>query len=116
MASRETLEENIAPYEVNAKKWKPTSPAALSPDVLKEIGDALLSAKLPVVVTTYLGRDNEAVAELIKLADTLGVAVLVSRLAQSANIWLTRNRKHFRHISISHILTNVTWVATGARG
>ncbi|PCH01395.1 Thiamine pyrophosphate enzyme, C-terminal TPP-binding [Penicillium occitanis (nom. inval.)] len=76
VASREALEEEIEPYEVNAKKWAPLATSALSPNSVKEIGAALLAAENPVVITTYLGRDKAAVHELIKLCESLGIAVI----------------------------------------
>lgn len=78
MASRECLEERVIPYNANPKKWKPIAAGGLSPDSVKEIGHALLNAKLPVVITTYLGRDIKAVQELVKLCVSVGAAVLVS--------------------------------------
>ncbi|KAK0101674.1 hypothetical protein ONS95_006831 [Cadophora gregata] len=76
MASREVLEEKIRPYDVDATRWKPTAPSALSEESVTEIGEKLLAAKRPIVVTTYLGRDVEAVRELVQLAEGLGVAIL----------------------------------------
>ncbi|RAO67730.1 uncharacterized protein BHQ10_003742 [Talaromyces amestolkiae] len=76
VASREALEEEIEPYEVNAKKWTPIASSALSPSSVKELGAALLAAENPVVITTYLGRDKAAVHELIKLCESLGIAVI----------------------------------------
>ncbi|KAL1968095.1 hypothetical protein VTN77DRAFT_2225 [Rasamsonia byssochlamydoides] len=77
MGAREVFEERINPYENNKNHWKQISPAGLSPQSVKTIREALLNAQLPVVVTTYLRRDKEAVAELIRLAEALGVAVFV---------------------------------------
>lgn len=79
IASRECLEERITPYEVDAAKWKPVAPMGLSPSSVKQIAEALLSAKRPVVITTYLGRDVTAVPELVRLCETLGIAVLVCK-------------------------------------
>ena len=78
IASRECLEERIMPYEIDATKWKPIAPIGLSPSSVEQIGEALLRAKNPVVVTTYLGRDTAAVTELVTLCESLGIAVLVS--------------------------------------
>jgi acetolactate synthase-1/2/3 large subunit len=78
IASRETLEERIEPYAVDAGKWKPVAPAGLSPASVEEIGKALMAARSPVVVTTYLGRDAGAVSELVKLCENTGMAFLVS--------------------------------------
>lgn len=76
IACREVLEEQITPYTVNASKWKPLSPGALAPAAVDDIGKALLGAKSPVVVTSYLGRQPEAVRQLVKLCDATGTAVL----------------------------------------
>ncbi|CAK7229859.1 hypothetical protein SBRCBS47491_007390 [Sporothrix bragantina] len=76
IACREVLEEQITPYDINANKWKPLSPSALSPAAVEEIGRALLKAKKPVVVTSYLGRQTQAVHELVKLCEATGTAVL----------------------------------------
>ncbi|KAK5168696.1 uncharacterized protein LTR77_006005 [Saxophila tyrrhenica] len=76
IASREALEQQIEPYTVDAKKWKPLAPRGLAPSSVKQIVASLLQARSPVVVTTYLGRDTKAVPELIKLCETAGIAVL----------------------------------------
>lgn len=77
MASREVFEERIDPVRIIKKHWKPAAPAGLSPESTKEIAEALISAKTPCVITTYLGRDPAAVPELVNLAESLGVGVLV---------------------------------------
>lgn len=86
IASREALEENIEPYSVDVKKWKPLAPRGLAPSSVQQIAESLLTAKSPVVVTTYLGRDTSAVAELVKLCETNGIAVLVSRNHQTCKL------------------------------
>lgn len=85
IASREALEEEIPPYEVNPKKYRPLAPKALDADSAKEIGEALLKAKLPVIITSYAGKNVAAVPELVKLAEAIGLAVLVSRLPVACN-------------------------------
>jgi acetolactate synthase-1/2/3 large subunit len=100
IASREALEEAVEPYEVDAGKWKPLAPAGLSPASVQEIGDALLQAKAPVVVTTYLGRDTGAVGELVKLCESTGMAFLVcvylspSQWFDSVSVLIQGNRRH----------------------
>lgn len=79
IASRETLEEEIPPYEVNPKKYRPLAPKALDPESVREIGEALINAKLPVVITSYVGKNVAAVPELVKLAEATGLAVLVGQ-------------------------------------
>ncbi|PPQ72818.1 hypothetical protein CVT24_012894 [Panaeolus cyanescens] len=52
------------------------SPAALSPSDLSRIAGALLAADSPLIVTSFLGRNVNAVAELIKLAELLAIPVV----------------------------------------
>lgn len=111
IASRECLEETIEPYEVNAKLWQPVDSSALSPRAVKEIGDALLSAKLPVVVTTYLGREPEAVKELVKLCEAAGIAVVVCLSSCHFRNTLTSQRTHSHRTSTSPTATTFTWVS-----
>lgn len=96
MASRETLEESVEPYDVNPQKWKPLAPKALSLNSIHEIGQALLNAKNPVIITTYLGRIVAAVPELVKLAEATGSAVLVCRPFFNKQPTLTKSlyRRH----------------------
>lgn len=97
IASRETLEEEIPPYEVNPKKYRPLAPKALDPDSVKEIGEALTNAKLPVVITGYVGKNVAAVPELVKLAEATGLAVLVGqRPVVSENLAFCTNGNNHR--------------------
>lgn len=78
MAAREVLEEEIQPTQVEAAHWVPVAPLALPEHGLDELVERLVAAKRPLVVTSYLGRSREAVAELIGLCNRLGVGVLES--------------------------------------
>ena len=80
MASREVFEEKVEPVQIVKKHWQPIAAAGLSPDSTEEIAEALISAKSPCVITSYVGRQPEAVSELVTLAESLGIAVLVSSL------------------------------------
>lgn len=80
IASREVLCESLTPYEVDAKKWKPVAPPGLTPSVVEEISQAVLRAEAPLLITTYLGRDPEAVKELVAFCEATGMGVLVSSL------------------------------------
>jgi acetolactate synthase-1/2/3 large subunit len=77
MAAREVFEEKIKRVEINRNHWKPLAPSALSRESVAEIRDALVGATMPVIVTTYLGKDRAAVKELVTLAELLGIAVVV---------------------------------------
>lgn len=78
LAAREVFEEEIARASVNRSSWVSISPLPLPETGVNEIVAGLLAAKRPLVVTSYLGRKPEAVTELVRLADRLGVGVLES--------------------------------------
>ena len=75
--AREVMEE-ILPAIDAPRTPALLSPRALSPDGVARIANDLAKAKRPLVVTSYIGRNHEAVAQLVKLADLHGVAVLES--------------------------------------
>jgi acetolactate synthase-1/2/3 large subunit len=75
VAGREVFEEEIPAIEVKQSQWQKISPLALPEDGLTELVDSLVAAKRPLVVTSYLGRNPDAVAELVRLCDRLGVGV-----------------------------------------
>ncbi|PGH18319.1 hypothetical protein AJ80_04497 [Polytolypa hystricis UAMH7299] len=77
VGAREVMEEEIEPYSINQNTWNPVAPAALPQDAIETIADALVSAKQPLVITGYIGRNGNAVSELVKLANTVkGLEVL----------------------------------------
>ena len=77
-ASREVLEE-LVPPEPDQSPWRsPVAPAALAPEVADELAGALLGAANPLVVTSYLGRDPDAVAALTDLCELMAAGVLES--------------------------------------
>lgn len=78
IAAREVLEEKVEEVSLDLKKWGPLSPAAIPPQKIEEIADALLKAENPLIVTSYLGRKHESVEELIHLSTKLAIPVLES--------------------------------------
>jgi acetolactate synthase-1/2/3 large subunit len=75
---REVLEEDTTPVTLDRAVWQPIGPSALTADRVAEIALALRSAKRPLVITSYLGRNPAAVAPLVALCDSLGIGVLES--------------------------------------
>ncbi|HZR54709.1 MAG TPA: thiamine pyrophosphate-requiring protein [Streptosporangiaceae bacterium] len=75
---REAMEEPVEPYDGHPELYPPIGPSALTPDVAAEIADALSAAEHPLIVTSYLGRNPEAVAALVELAELLAIPVLES--------------------------------------
>jgi acetolactate synthase-1/2/3 large subunit len=76
MASREVLEEEVEPKSLDLRGWQPIAPSALPPDQVSEIAEQLLHAQKPLIVTSYLGRNRQAINELIRLAERLAIPVL----------------------------------------
>jgi len=75
---REVMEEQVAPYSVDPAQFSPIAPAALTAEVTREIATALARARHPLIVTSYLGRNPDAVPVLVDLAELLGIGVLES--------------------------------------
>jgi acetolactate synthase-1/2/3 large subunit len=78
MAPREVLESEIEPITADHRGWKPLSPSAIAPNEIAKIAEDLLNAERPLIVTSYLGRNTEAVSELVKLSERLAIPVLES--------------------------------------
>ena len=75
--AREPMEEEIEPYKLDDSEWDPIGPGALPEDAVLQITEHLVHAKEPLVIVGYSGRNHTAVAELVKLADTIpGLRVL----------------------------------------
>ncbi|KAI2794727.1 hypothetical protein POX_a01328 [Penicillium oxalicum] len=75
--AREVMEEEIQPYKLNPAHWGPVEPAALPHHGVELITSELMTAKNPLVIVGYTGRDARSVAELVTLADSFkGIRVL----------------------------------------
>jgi acetolactate synthase I/II/III large subunit len=75
---RETLAEPVAPERVAGfpgERYGAVRAGGLSATAAREVAQALAQAKKPVVVTSYLGRNREAVAALEALANECGIRV-----------------------------------------
>jgi len=78
VAAGEVLEERLPPQPPAGEGWNPVAPAALADEVTDEIAAAVEGARAPLVVTSYLGRDRAAVAELVRLCELASVGVVES--------------------------------------
>jgi acetolactate synthase-1/2/3 large subunit len=78
MGAREVMEEEVPPVAIDLAHWSPLAPCALPPEDARLLVAELITARRPLVVTSYLGRNPDAVAELGRLCRRLGVAVLES--------------------------------------
>jgi acetolactate synthase-1/2/3 large subunit len=78
VGAREVMEEEVEPKSTVIAHWKPVAPAALSPSSVDTIASALANASRPLIVTSFVGRNPEAVAPLVALCEQVGIGVLES--------------------------------------
>jgi acetolactate synthase-1/2/3 large subunit len=76
--AREVMEAPAPATRINPEHWKPISPSALSPENVEAVAQALATARAPLIVTSFVGRNPAAVPELIRLCERLGAGVLES--------------------------------------
>lgn len=73
--AREVWEETTKAPPQTLTNWSPSQQAGLNTEDLVNFNNAICSAKRPLIVTSYLGRQTEAVKCLVELADQIGIAV-----------------------------------------
>jgi acetolactate synthase I/II/III large subunit len=72
---REVLAHEIESFDYSERPRMQPNVGMASPESIKEVARLLASAKNPIAVTAALGRDPQAVPQLIKLAEMLNMAV-----------------------------------------
>ncbi|SOC40221.1 thiamine pyrophosphate-requiring protein [Ureibacillus acetophenoni] len=78
MGPRETMEAETERVEIDPTLWQPISASALPEEEVEALVADLLAAKKPIVVTSYLGKKEEAVQELVDLCERLAIPVMES--------------------------------------
>ncbi|MFJ7724547.1 thiamine pyrophosphate-requiring protein [Neobacillus sp. NPDC097160] len=78
MGPREAMEAKAEPVTINKELWEPISPSAIPPQQVTELTNDLIAAKNPLIVTSYLGRNPEAVSQLVRLSERLAIPVIES--------------------------------------
>ncbi len=76
VGAREVMEEDVSPVAIDMAEWPPIAPLPLRGEDAAALAQALAGAKRPLVVTSAVGRNPAAVAELTKLCQRVGIAVL----------------------------------------
>ncbi|OOQ89441.1 acetolactate synthase [Penicillium brasilianum] len=76
MAAREVLEEKVDRKFLEEETLTPIVPSALPDSEVELIATTLMSAKRPIVVTGYLGRNHNAPPLLEELCDKLPIGVV----------------------------------------
>jgi acetolactate synthase I/II/III large subunit len=78
MGAREVMEQETSPPSKAQRAWTVLAPGALPSDGAREIARALIGARRPLIVTSYVGRNPAAVPALVRLCHRLGIGVLES--------------------------------------
>jgi acetolactate synthase I/II/III large subunit len=78
VAAREILEQEVTPHREHLGLWPRLGVGALAPEDALEVARTLIAARRPLVVTSYLGRNPDAVEQLCLLCRRLGIGVLES--------------------------------------
>ncbi|MQA10962.1 MAG: thiamine pyrophosphate-requiring protein [Pseudonocardiaceae bacterium] len=83
IGAREVMEQHLAPGlagrpEYALDRYAPLAPVGLAPEIAEQIARAVAGAAHPVIVTSYLGRDPEAVPAVVEFAELLGIRVIES--------------------------------------
>ncbi|KAA9031727.1 thiamine pyrophosphate-requiring protein [Niallia endozanthoxylica] len=117
--AREVLEENVEKRLDSWGEWAPIEQAALTKWGIDEMVSALLEAKNPLLITSYLGRRTEAIAKLIEFCEILSIPVV-----EQIPTYVNFPRDHPLHLGydpnpfipeadvIIAIDTDVPWVST----
>lgn len=74
--AREVLAEEVPHPEVAPRQWSPVARIPAPAQIVDELVDDLRAARNPVIVTSYLGRRQSAVARLVEVAERLAVPVV----------------------------------------
>ncbi|KAF8553681.1 thiamine diphosphate-binding protein [Imleria badia] len=81
-ARRETMEQeidsSILERPITLTKWPSVQPTALPTSVVRQVADALLGAKSPLLITSYLGRNHQAFPALVTLSRILALPVFLT--------------------------------------
>ena len=75
-AAREVLEQEGADLGDLPTGWSPAAAPAVEAGVIKKLVEALVSARHPLIITSYLGRQEESVAELVKFCEKPAIGVV----------------------------------------
>ncbi|NUZ07942.1 thiamine pyrophosphate-requiring protein [Piscinibacter koreensis] len=73
--AREVWEEPAGAAPQAPEHWRPPGSTCLPDDAVRTLHAALWAAERPLLITSYLGRQPEAVDALAELAERIGIAV-----------------------------------------
>jgi acetolactate synthase-1/2/3 large subunit len=78
VGAREVMEDEAVQVPIDMGEWPAISPLPLRNDDAAALAKALAGAKRPLIVTSAVGRNPKAVAELTRLCRRVGIGVLES--------------------------------------
>ena len=78
VGAREVMEAETQSVAIDVGEWPPIAPVPLAEAAVASLVDAFQRAARPLIVTSYVGRNPAAVAELVRFCGRLGVGVLES--------------------------------------
>ncbi|OCS84772.1 thiamine pyrophosphate-requiring protein [Caryophanon tenue] len=119
--AREVLEEQVEQRENVWPNWTTITEAGMPPQHIEQVGDALIQAKNPVIVTSYVGKNPQAVDALVALCEQLAIPVI-----EHIPTYVNFPRNHALHAGYDpHALiteadvivaldTDVPWIVTQA--
>jgi acetolactate synthase-1/2/3 large subunit len=73
--AREIWEIAVPEFRASSADWPAVRLAGLPNEAVAELHDAICAARRPIVITTYAGRQPQAVERLVAFSDRLGVGV-----------------------------------------
>ncbi len=74
--AREVLAEEVPAPATDLERWAPVARIPAPADIVRQLVEDLRAAHAPVVITTYLGRRQTAVAKLVEVVERLAVPVV----------------------------------------
>jgi acetolactate synthase-1/2/3 large subunit len=74
--AREVLEEMVDKEIIDYEGWDPIEPPQVSQEIIQSLVKDLQEAKNPLIITSYLGRQPEAVHQLVALSERLAIPVI----------------------------------------
>ncbi|KAH7137813.1 putative thiamine pyrophosphate enzyme [Dactylonectria macrodidyma] len=97
-ASREALEQSVNRLNIDQERWGATVPCPLPESEIEFIGNALIRAVRPLVITGYLGRNVRAPPLLEALCDKLPIEVLETI---GSDVCISSNHEAYRGVTVT---------------
>ncbi|KAJ9654960.1 hypothetical protein H2198_006074 [Neophaeococcomyces mojaviensis] len=97
-ASREALEQSVSRVQIDQERWEPIVPCVLPESDVQLLGDALIQAKRPLVITGYLGRNLRAPPLLEALCDKLPIEVIET---VGSDVCISSQHPAYRGVTVS---------------